>query len=397
MKTILLTIFTITLSTATIGQTTSIPDANFEQALIDLGLDTGTPDGNVLTASVDTVTYLSVANKNISNLTGIEDFTSLTSLICASNQLSSVDISQNIALTFLNCGDNLLTSIDVSQNSALNFIVINQNLLTSINISQNQNLEGLICSYNSLSNLDVTQNSALLVLHCHENQLSSLDVSENTVLKDLSIGGNAITDIDLSNNANLVFFLCAFNPLTHIDVSQNSSLARIKCSNTSLTTLDVSQNSALTKFECDNTTLNCLNVKNGNNSDFFVFSALNNPDLTCIQVDNSLYSSSNWTNRDAGVIFSTNCPSSCTVGLNENSLPNISIYPNPTKGNITIDFGGLSMKANATLSNQMGQVVFSKSLDTGNLVILNLTYPTGIYHLTLETESEMVCKKVIIE
>ena len=50
------------------GQTTLIPDANFEQALIDLGYDTGTPDDSVPTANISSVTYLFVNNKYISDL-----------------------------------------------------------------------------------------------------------------------------------------------------------------------------------------------------------------------------------------------------------------------------------------------------------------------------------------
>ena len=42
------------------GQTL-IPDANFEQALIDLGYDTGIPDGLVPTSSINTVTVLSIS------------------------------------------------------------------------------------------------------------------------------------------------------------------------------------------------------------------------------------------------------------------------------------------------------------------------------------------------
>ncbi len=33
----------------------SIPDANFEQALIDLGYDTGTPDGSVPSANISSI------------------------------------------------------------------------------------------------------------------------------------------------------------------------------------------------------------------------------------------------------------------------------------------------------------------------------------------------------
>ena len=71
MKQLLLLLFL--LPTIVFGQTTAIPDANFEQALIDLGYDTGTPDGSVLTANISGITSLSVYSKGISDLTGIEE------------------------------------------------------------------------------------------------------------------------------------------------------------------------------------------------------------------------------------------------------------------------------------------------------------------------------------
>ena len=82
------------------GQTTAIPDANFEQALIDLGHD-DVIDGAVLTANISGVTYLNVGYKSISDLTGIEDFINLRHLFCNNNQLTNLDISQN---TLLNQG-----------------------------------------------------------------------------------------------------------------------------------------------------------------------------------------------------------------------------------------------------------------------------------------------------
>ena len=64
----------------------SVPDQNFEQVLIDLGYD-DVIDGFVLNANISSVNSLDLRNKNISNLTGIEGFTGLTSLWCSSNQL----------------------------------------------------------------------------------------------------------------------------------------------------------------------------------------------------------------------------------------------------------------------------------------------------------------------
>ncbi|MBT6014287.1 MAG: T9SS C-terminal target domain-containing protein, partial [Flavobacteriales bacterium] len=75
------------------GQLTMIPDVNFEQALINLGYDTGTPNGSVPTANINTLTTIDLSSTSISDLTGIEDFSALLYLYCQDNQLSSIDIS----------------------------------------------------------------------------------------------------------------------------------------------------------------------------------------------------------------------------------------------------------------------------------------------------------------
>ena len=79
MKKLLLLLF-LGFTIVGFSQTTLIPDPNFEQALIDLGLDTAPINGSVPTANISGVTDLDVSNKNISDLTGIEDFTALTDL-----------------------------------------------------------------------------------------------------------------------------------------------------------------------------------------------------------------------------------------------------------------------------------------------------------------------------
>ena len=99
------------------GQYTSIPDQNFEQALIDFGYD-DVIDRKVLTMNIDTVKKLNVWKKYISDLTGIEDFTALTYLNCDDNQLTSLDVSGCTALTDLNCSYNQLTNLDLSNNTA---------------------------------------------------------------------------------------------------------------------------------------------------------------------------------------------------------------------------------------------------------------------------------------
>ena len=56
-----------------------VPDANFEQALIDLAID-DVPDGRALVRNARNVYSLDVQNRNIADLTGIEYFFDLISL-----------------------------------------------------------------------------------------------------------------------------------------------------------------------------------------------------------------------------------------------------------------------------------------------------------------------------
>ena len=94
------------------GQFTFVPDDNFEEALINLGYDFAFDD-SVLTSAIDTITSLYIHALGISDLTGIEDFIALTALFCYSNQLSSLNLSNNTQLFEVSCGSNHLTYIDL--------------------------------------------------------------------------------------------------------------------------------------------------------------------------------------------------------------------------------------------------------------------------------------------
>ena len=81
------------------AQTTVIPDESFEQALIELGIDSdGIINGSVATSDINTITSLDVSNRYIVDLKGIEDFAGLTELYCQNNYLDYLDVSNNVAL-----------------------------------------------------------------------------------------------------------------------------------------------------------------------------------------------------------------------------------------------------------------------------------------------------------
>ena len=120
----------------TLSQQTYVPDDNFEQELINLGYD-NVLDDSVATANINTVISLQVYQLNIADLTGIEDFTALTTLECYLNQLTSLDVSNNTALTSLGCSHNELTTLDIRNGNNINvtnFISLYNPNLTCINV-----------------------------------------------------------------------------------------------------------------------------------------------------------------------------------------------------------------------------------------------------------------------
>ena len=213
-------------------------DPGFAQKLQELGHISDAE--NITSADMEkiaAITELDVSgtyeNENpgtLTSLQGIEYFESLTELVCYYNQLTSLDVSANMALTELECYDNQLTSLDVSANTALT---------------------ELYCLSNQLTSLDVSANTALTKLYCQNNQLTSLDVSGCTALTYLNCGSNQLTSLDVSANTALTTLWCYYNQLESLDVSANTALMVLECDDNQLTSLDVSANTALTFLECE--------------------------------------------------------------------------------------------------------------------------------------------------
>src|SRR5690606_1484617 len=77
---------------------TYVPDDNFEAYLSFL---TGVPDNNdnyILRSSIDTLSTLDISSRNITDLTGIEDFTSLQILDLSHNNIGSARFDTNTSL-----------------------------------------------------------------------------------------------------------------------------------------------------------------------------------------------------------------------------------------------------------------------------------------------------------
>ena len=82
---------------------TNFPDANFRNYLLSQSYGM---NGIITDVEIIGITSISVENRNIQNLKGIEYFTELTQLYCSYNQLTSLDLSKNSALKTLYCYGN---------------------------------------------------------------------------------------------------------------------------------------------------------------------------------------------------------------------------------------------------------------------------------------------------
>ena len=129
---------------------TNFPDANFRNYL--KGLDIG-KDGVLTTNEINNTTTFLLADLGISDLTGIEYFTNLHTLMCTNNNLTSLNISTLTELEALECSFNKLTTL---------------------NISSNTKLEQLFCTNNNLRALYIGQNNHgfLKEIHCHNNKMN---------------------------------------------------------------------------------------------------------------------------------------------------------------------------------------------------------------------------------
>ncbi len=158
------------------SQNTFIPDDNFEQYLIDMGFDSGPLDNFVLTSNINSLLEIFIMNSNISDLTGIEDFTALEHLQIDNNNITNLDISQLSKLRTLVANNNNISNLDISKNLLLENIFLDNNFLNDLDISKNLLLANISFINNNISSLDFTNHKDLSIVKLDDNNLNTLDL-----------------------------------------------------------------------------------------------------------------------------------------------------------------------------------------------------------------------------
>lgn len=367
--------------------TVTIPDANFKGYLVaNTNININADSEIQCTEAAAYSGTINVTNLGITDLTGIEAFTNITTLLCGANTLSTIDVGNNVNLNALNCASTGLSSLDVTNLTVLDTLYCAGNGLTSLDVSNCIELKLLECHINNITSLDISQNPALEFLNCASNNISTLDFNNNTAITHIDAGLNNLTSVSNLQSAPLVDYLrLRSNDLTTIDVSSNTALDYIDVGNNDITDLDFSPNTAATIIYVFNNQLTSLNLQNGNNTNMINFESTGNPNLPCIQVDDSAYSTTNWTAIDPTSSFSENCFASVSE-LHQNDAY---IYPNPTKNLLHIEVEGVF--ENAIILDSSGKVVktsSSKSFSINDIA-------SGVYMIQVTTEHGTIHQRIV--
>ena len=288
---------------------TTFPDENFRNWV--LAQDYG-QDGVLTEAEIAGVTEIVVSWKNITNLKGIAYFTALMRLVCAGNQLTSLDVSKNTALWQLECYGNQISKTEMGNlveslptNNGYFYVkdlnyAAEQNAITTAQVAAAKAKGWKVFAMDGDQGVeydgetsadDIPINETTFPDEIFRNWVLAQDYGQDGVLTEAEIfrvtgiginwynnivdlkgieyfteltrlfcEGNQLTSLDVSQNTALTELRCGDNQLTSLDVSKNTALTYLDCSNNLLTSLDVSQNTALSKLWCYSNQLTSLDV-----------------------------------------------------------------------------------------------------------------------------------------
>ena len=343
------------------AQNVNIPDANFKAYLVGNASINTNNDSEISVAEAQAFSgQLLVNGLSISDLTGIEAFINITRLDCYSNNLTSLDVSNNLALTRLHCAANQIETLDISANTLITDIQCHNNgVLYQLNIANGNNVNinwmkaygnslsciqidaGIIppaeaglysqgwtkgssafysddcAALNQIVNIPDTNFKSFLVndSSINLNNDSEITMAEAQATTELIMNGIGIADLTgIEAFTNLTRLDVPNNSIATIDVSNNLSLTRLHVAANNLTSLDIRLNTSINEIFCyNNSQLETLLISNGNNSNFNYMKAYSNPSLYCIEVDNGFSPPANsgqyvagWT-KDGQASYSINC------------------------------------------------------------------------------------------
>ncbi|KMQ69485.1 leucine-rich repeat domain-containing protein [Chryseobacterium koreense] len=178
-------------------------DQNFTDALYDNKVDLN-KNGYFEENELLNVTKLNLTQKNITNISGIEDFKNLKELILNRNYISDFSPLNKLEK---------LEVLGISQN---------QNP-KEVDLSKIKNLKTL---YGGMSNLnDIKLNNQIQLLYLGDNNFTSFDASEYINLESLDLDGcKKLTSVNITNNPKIFQLYFYGTAIKELNISNNKNI-----------------------------------------------------------------------------------------------------------------------------------------------------------------------------
>lgn len=89
------------------------------------------------------------------------------------------------------------------------------------------------------------------------------------------------------------------------------------------------------------------------------------------------------------------CHTVTLLGIDNNFANNVSVYPNPTNGNILLNLGATYTDVTISVSNILGELISKESHNAAKEVFVNINTASGIYFIIINTPQYSTRVKVI--
>lgn len=228
---------------------------------------------------------LSLKFNRVSDIKPIEGISTLKVLILGENPISSINLDKLGELTDLRLYGTNISDIDLTKTPKLESLYLQRTNVSKVDLTPLQSLDQALLNKCSslteikasnlpsitridavecnLKSFEISDCPSLRELHLNSNKLTSIKMTNLAMLMRLNVYDNQLTSIDVSNLPFLMWLFVYDNQLTSIDLSANVPLREFRASNNPLTEVNLSTNENLVSLELESMSkMKTLNIKN---------------------------------------------------------------------------------------------------------------------------------------
>lgn len=228
---------------------------------------------------------LSLKFNSVSDIKPIEGISTLKVLILGENPISSINLDKLGELTDLRLYGTDISDIDLTKTPKLEILYLQRTNVSKVDLTPLQSLDQALLNKCSslteikasnlpsitridavecnLKSFEISDCPSLRELHLNSNKLTSIKMTNLAMLMRLNVYDNQLTSIDVSNLPLLMWLFVFDNQLTSIDLSANVPLREFRASNNPLTEVNLSTNENLASLELESMSkMKTLNIKN---------------------------------------------------------------------------------------------------------------------------------------